>query len=64
MYSSVYLETKVELLERASDLSGEVVHPLTLLQSHQNIGSLVLCAGRELHHGELLRQFLQNFIKD
>ena len=59
-----YLEPEIELLEGPAYLPGESVHPLALLQGHEDIGGLVFRSGVQFHHVELLGQFLQDLLKE
>lgn len=47
-FFSIYLQSQVNLLQWPLHLSGECVHPLTLLQSYQHIWRLLLCLGKQL----------------
>lgn len=56
------LKPQVELPERAGDFFSQDVHSLTLLEHHNNEGSLLLCLGYDLNHVETIGQLLQDFV--
>ena len=57
-----YLESQVELLERAAYLRDECVHALTLLEADQDVRGAFSCFRGDVRHVVLLWKFLQHLI--
>lgn len=58
-----HLQAKVQLPQRAPDLPGECVHPLTLLQGDHDVGGALLRPSHQLWDVKLVCHPLQYFFQ-